>query len=272
MKNKHPEAYLNTTVESGTCEMCSKACKDQMCVGEGSDECTECWPDRVLIPSPSKTGNGTANYGQCVACASNCKIGACAGPKAYQCLACREDMVLAHDKDGPHAGKAYGSCIRCAYTCSRNKCIGEESYHCTECPLGRTLVPADDGKPYGYCAANSVVANDELQKQLRSQAREIKLLKEREKLREDASLGDAKGDTTAKRSSTVPDLSDMERASQEIQKQVSDVETLERSTMFAATTSQRMDEIDLGEGGEDTHRSNDRTGVSVLSLDALDLP
>lgn len=219
VENEHPDAYTKSTVASGTCTGCASSCQESKCVGPRSDECTACDGDRSMVFVPSPTGNGTANYGQCVRCASNCRPGKCAGPTSYHCLACNDNQVLVKEKDGPHAGKAYGSCMNCAYTCAPLKCMGQEPYECTECGPGRSLVPAAEGKTNGYCAANSVLANTALRKELAEQAAEIKMLKERDATAADSNmLGDVRDGAGG--------LSEMGRATVQISKQMADVDKM----------------------------------------------
>lgn len=243
VRNKHPDAYLATTVESGTCLRCSTACKDGHCVGERSDQCTACFSDRMLINVPAENGNGTANYGRCDQCASNCRIGKCAGVHSYECTACNDNQVLITATDGPYAGASYGSCLTCPYTCAAKQCIGEKTWQCTSCPVGRTLVPAAEGKTYGYCAANTVVETSALEREIEEQAAEIKMLKKED-------LAEARG-------RQAENMDAMMQASKSISTDMNDVATLAQSTVFAAKTSRVLK--DLGS-------AQDQTGLGVMEL------
>ena len=182
------------------------------------------------------------------ACATNCRQGACAGERSYQCLACNDNQILVKAEDGPHAGKPYGTCIECAYTCKPLQCLGEASYQCTACGPGRSLVPAAQGKTYGYCAANSVVKNEALQAQIREQARQIKELKEEDKLKEEGKdLAEARdaGKHQAKKVERGTGSIDMAAARIEIAKQMAEVQNLAHATVFASN-AESMENVDLG--------------------------
>jgi hypothetical protein len=225
--NKNPDFGLNGTT-SGQCAVCSSNCKEMKCVGAGSDECTECYGDRSLV---LKVGfnNTREKFGQCHTCASNCKVGSCAGPHSYQCLACEADRLLVKPKDGPLAGKAYGSCMRCYSNCKPNSCVGEESYQCTECPARLPfLIPAKDGVTYGYCTKSAVAENTAVSAALKDQANYIEELKKQMRFEQQKKeLGETKMSGT--------DLSEMQKASQNIASELNDVDRLASSAMFAAT-------------------------------------
>jgi len=160
----------------GTCTACVSSCLPSKCVGPGSDQCTECPPERAF------RAVGNSSHGLCLSCASNCLQAHCQGPHSYQCTKCIESKVLIPFKDGPYAGKGFGTCVACAGTCKPLMCVGSGSAQCTECGAGRSLVPKE-GKTYGECPANSVLSNKFLRARLEQQQAELASLREAKTLR-----------------------------------------------------------------------------------------
>lgn len=268
VKNKWPdrglraEMFANQTVLSGTCIKCASTCTEAKCVGERGDECTACPADRTLVLNPSPTGNGTADNGMCISCATNCLPGKCAGIHSYQCTACASNKVLIKAKTGPHADKPYGSCIQCAYTCKPRECVGEKTWQCKACPVGRTLVRADKDKTYGYCAANSVVKNTQLNKQLAAQAEEINILKEAAFDTKDRKLNEVD-------QSDDQEISAMTKESKEISAEADDVQNMAEATMFSATTSAQVARTELGEAASTNDALSAPANHDVTEVQAL---
>jgi len=231
----------------GTCVACASNCKTGHCVGERGDQCTACNSDRTLVLRPSPSGNGTANYGECVTCANNCLPGKCVGKHAWECLACASNKVLIKATDGPFAGKPYGSCMQCAYTCQARACVGEKTWQCTGCPPGRTLVKHDETKPFGYCAANSVVQNQLLQQQIKEQAEEIAMLKDADILSLNLKESDTEGSGSA-----AGELKRMLAARQAIAQQVKAVSNLQAHAYTQASFKITKHIASLGEDSKDS--------------------
>jgi len=149
-------------------------------------------------------------------------------------------------------------------------CIGEETYQCTKCLPGRTLVPANnETTDHGYCAANSVVKNEMLQKEVLAEAREISELKAGHEHISPKVVPKSKQLNVASAFSTKDlSLGDMEAASKEISDQALSIEKMEKSAMEA--TEEMSDKTELGEEDSDLQKDkheNDENDSDVYSLD-----